>query len=91
MAWFDHGDMRIYFEESGAGDPVLVLPGWGGTIDELVPLRDALAPTFRVIAADVPGSGKSGPQPRTYTPSYYRDDASPNYIVRQVFDGSENA
>ena len=23
--------------------------------------------------------------------TYYRDDASPNYIVRQVFDGSENA
>jgi len=23
--------------------------------------------------------------------TYYRDDTSPNYIVRQVFDGSENA
>lgn len=23
--------------------------------------------------------------------TYYRDDASPNYIVRQIFDGSENA
>jgi valacyclovir hydrolase len=75
MAWFEHGEVRIYFEESGSGDPLLLLPGWGGTIDELAPLREALAPTFRVIAADVPGSGKSGPQPRTYTPSYYRDDA----------------
>ncbi len=28
-----------------------------------------------MIAADVPGSGRSGPQPRTYTPSYYHDDA----------------
>ena len=67
--------MRIYFEESGSGDSVLLLPGWGGTIDELAPLREAVAPTYRVIAADVPGSGKSGPQPRTYSPSYYRDDA----------------
>jgi valacyclovir hydrolase len=75
MAWFDHGDMRTYFEESGSGDPLLMLPGWGGTIDELAPLREALAPAFRVIAADVPGSGRSGPQPRTYTASYYRDDA----------------
>jgi valacyclovir hydrolase len=75
VAWFDHGETRIYYEESGTSDPVLLLPGWGGTIDELAPLREALAPNFRVLAADVPGSGKSGPQPRTYTPTYYRDDA----------------
>jgi valacyclovir hydrolase len=55
--------------------PALLLPGWGGTIDELVPVREALAPWFRVIAADLPGSGKSGPQPRIYTPAYYQDDA----------------
>lgn len=75
MAWFEHGEVRIYFEQSGAGDPVLLLPGWGGTIDEFTALREALAPSFRVIAADLPGSGRSGPQPRTYTPSYYHDDA----------------
>lgn len=75
MDWFDYDDTRIYFEESGSGDPLLLLPGWGGTIDEFARLREALAPSFRVIAADLPGSGKSGPQPRTYTPSYYRDDA----------------
>lgn len=76
MTWFDHGEVRVYYEESGAGDPVLLLPGWGGTIDEFTPLREALSQKFRVIAADVPGSGKSGPQPRTYTPSYYGDDAT---------------
>jgi valacyclovir hydrolase len=54
---------------------VLLLPGWGGTIDELRPLREALAASFRVIAADLPGSGKSGPQPRTYNPGYHEDDA----------------
>jgi valacyclovir hydrolase len=75
VAWFDHPEARIYYEESGSGDPLLLLPGWGGTIDELAPLRAALTPTHRVIAADVPGSGRSGPQPRTYPPTYYRDDA----------------
>jgi valacyclovir hydrolase len=75
MTWFEDAGSRIYYEESGSGDPVLLLPGWGGTIDEFGPLREALAPKFRVIAADVPGSGKSGPQPRTYTPTYYQDDA----------------
>jgi len=75
VAWFEHGETHIYYEESGAGDPVLLLPGWGGTIDEFAQLREALAPRFRAIAADLPGSGKSGPQPRTYNPSYYQDDA----------------
>ncbi len=75
MAWFEQSGSRIYFEESGSGDPVLLLPGWGGTIDEFGPLREALAQKFRVIAADLPGSGKSDPQPREYTPSYFQDDA----------------
>ena len=76
MAWFEHGGSRVYYEESGTGDAVLLLPGWGGTIDEFGQLREALAANFRVIAADLPGSGKSGPQPRTYTPAYFQDDVS---------------
>ena len=75
MTWFDRGQTRIYYEESGAGDSLLLLPGWGGTINELLPVREVLATRYRVIAADLPGSGKSGPQPRTYTPTYYHDDA----------------
>ena len=75
MSWFEHAGNRINYEESGSGDPVLLMPGWGGTIDELMPLREALASKYRVIAADLPGSGKSDPQPREYTPSYFQDDA----------------
>ena len=61
MAWFDNGESHIYYEESGAGVPVLLLAGWGGTIDEFAQVGAVLASRFRVIAADVPGSGKSGP------------------------------
>ncbi|MGE5597623.1 MAG: alpha/beta fold hydrolase [Hyphomicrobiales bacterium] len=75
MAWFEDGDKRVYYEESGSGEPLLLLPGWGGSIAELAGLREALQRSFRVIAADLPGSGKSGPQPRTYTPAYYAEDA----------------
>jgi pimeloyl-ACP methyl ester carboxylesterase len=75
VAFFDHDQTRIYFEESGTGEPLLLLPGWGGSIEELAPLREALAGNFRVIAADLPGSGRSGPQPRTYSPGYHEDDA----------------
>jgi valacyclovir hydrolase len=75
MSWFEHGGSTIYYEENGNGDPVLLLPGWGGSIEELTVLKEALSAKYRVIAADPPGSGKSGPQPRSYTKSYYHDDA----------------
>jgi valacyclovir hydrolase len=38
-------------------------------------LRAALLSGFRVIAVDLPGSGRSEPQPRSYTAGYYYDDA----------------
>ena len=76
MAWFEKAAVRIHYEESGQGDPVLVVPGWGGSIEELGSLCDALAVNHRVIAVDPPGSGKSGPQPRTYTRTYYQEDSA---------------
>lgn len=75
MSWFQHGDVRIWYEVAGEGPPVLLLPGFSDTIDAHAALRDTLAPRYRVIAADLPGSGKSQPQPRQYYPDYYRDDA----------------
>ena len=77
MAWFEHNSSRIYYEEQGSGTAVLVLPGFAGSIEEFSGLRDALmAAGYRVIAADLPGSGRSEPQPRTYTATFYEDDAS---------------
>src|SRR5712692_1844001 len=76
MFWFEHDTSRIYFEEQGSGDPVLVLPGFAGSIEEFSALWEALvASGYRVIAADLPGSGRSEPQPRAYTATYFEDDA----------------
>ncbi len=75
MAWFEHGASRIYYEAHGTGAPVLLLPGFAGSVDEHAALRDALAAHYRVITADLPGSGRSQPQPRAYTATYYEDDA----------------
>ena len=67
MAWFEHNGSRIYYEEQGSGAAVLVLPGFAGSIEEFAVLREALvAAGYRVIAADLPGSGRSEPQPRAY-------------------------
>jgi valacyclovir hydrolase len=75
MAWFEHNTSRIYFEEYGSGEPVLLLPGFAGSIEDLSALREALATRYRVITADLPGSGRSEPQPRAYPATYYADDA----------------
>ena len=75
MAWFEHGTSRIYYEETGSGGPLLLIPGVTLSIEDLAPIRQALTPRYRVIAADPPGSGRSGPQPREFSPSYYEDDS----------------
>jgi valacyclovir hydrolase len=102
MAWFEHGTSRIYYEEEGSGDPLLVIPGWSLSIEDMQFIRQALTPRYRVIAADAPGSGRSGPQPREYSASYFEDDsrsfvalldelgASPAHIVG-FSDGGEYA
>jgi valacyclovir hydrolase len=75
MAWFEHNGSRIYFEDEGHGSPVLFLPGWSESIDQFAAIRRGIAGEHRLISADLPGSGRSGPQPRDYAPTYYHDDA----------------
>jgi pimeloyl-ACP methyl ester carboxylesterase len=65
----------LYYEDSGQGDALLLMPGWAGSIVDLDRLRARLVDGFRVIAADLPGSGRSQPQPRSYYAGYYEDDA----------------
>jgi pimeloyl-ACP methyl ester carboxylesterase len=75
MPWHGPAGRQIYYEDAGRGDTVLLMPGWAGNIAEFGDLRRELACGFRVVAADLPGSGRSRPQPRSYPPSYYLDDA----------------
>jgi len=75
MAWHGPDGHRLYYEDTGRGDAVVLMPGWAGNIIELSQLRAALSPGFRVIAVDLPGSGRSQPQPRSYEAGYYHDDA----------------
>jgi len=75
MSWHGPAGQQIYYEASGSGDTVLLMPGWAGSIAEFGELRAELASGFRVVAVDLPGSGRSQPQPRRYPPGYYTDDA----------------
>jgi pimeloyl-ACP methyl ester carboxylesterase len=91
MAWFEHDGFRIRYEEHGHGDPVLLLPGLGGRVEELASVVDGLSPEFRVVAADLPGSGESEPLPRDYSPDYYQQDARTfAAFVERVIRGPAN-
>jgi valacyclovir hydrolase len=76
MAWHGPPGRQLYYEDSGRGDAVVLMPGWGGSITDLDRLRRDLADGFRVVVVDLPGSGRSQPQPRHYTPGYYHQDAA---------------
>jgi pimeloyl-ACP methyl ester carboxylesterase len=52
-----HG--RISVMEAGTGDPLVCIPGLGGTKASFVTTVAALAPERRVIAIDLPGFGDS--------------------------------
>ena len=75
LPWFEADATRLHFEEHGRGDHVLVLPGVTERAEDIGNLIDALASRFRVIAPDLPGSGRSEPIPRAYAADFYQRDA----------------
>ena len=50
---------EIYFEEVGAGRPILALHGVGGSAHFFRGVADRLRAPYRVIAVDLPGTGRS--------------------------------
>ncbi len=53
----DGARVRLY--DSGSGEPVVILHGWGGRIESMTPVIRCLGPHFRTIALDLPGFGDS--------------------------------
>jgi 3-oxoadipate enol-lactonase len=53
---------EIFFEDTGAGRPVLALHGVGGGAYFFRGLADRLALQFRIVAIDLPGTGRSVPR-----------------------------
>ena len=53
------GGHKARVVQRGDGPAVVVLHGWGGRIESMWPIVDCLAPSFRVVAVDLPGFGQS--------------------------------
>lgn len=51
--------LKVHYETAGQGEAVLLLHGWGSSIEPYRPLMGLLAQQYRVIALDMPGFGKT--------------------------------
>ncbi len=66
-----HG-IRIHYEISGEGSPVLVLHGWGATLEAVQPIINAVVSLgMRAVALEFPGFGESGDPPRPFSVAEY--------------------
>ena len=67
---------RIYYEVHGAGEPLLLVPGFGAVIPVYWANLRELARRFRVIAFDPRGAGRSDSPDGAYTMETFADDAA---------------
>jgi pimeloyl-ACP methyl ester carboxylesterase len=65
--------LRTRYLVRGSGRPVLVLHGWGASIEAIHPIIAGLAPVATVYALDLPGFGQSEPPPLPWGVQEYQE------------------
>jgi len=68
------GGVKLRYRIQGQGDPVLLLHGWGCSIEVFDPVARALAPSFKAITIDFPGHGQSSLPPHAWHVSDFLDN-----------------
>lgn len=66
--------IRIYYEQYGEGEPLLLLHGNSSSISLFEKQIPEFSKQFRVIAVDTRGQGKSGEDGKTYTYDLFAED-----------------
>lgn len=75
--------VKLYYEEMGQGEPLLLLHGLGSSTADWTLQMEPLAQHFRVIAMDMRGHGRSDKPPGPYSIPMFADDVS---TVLQVLE-----
>ncbi len=65
--------IRLYYEVSGEGYPVVLMHGWGGSVESFRPVSDFLSRSFMVYAFDFPGFGRTDPPPLVWGTEEYAE------------------
>jgi 3-oxoadipate enol-lactonase len=68
--------LRMYYELHGAGPPLVLIGGLGLDLSECGPLIDALAASYRVLAFDNRGAGRTDKPDEPYTVPQLADDTA---------------
>lgn len=76
MPYADAPGARLYYQIHGEGEPLLLHPGFGCTVEIYWANTPELARHFRVIAFDPRGAGRSSIGDGAATPKTYADDAA---------------
>lgn len=69
------GDIRIFYQEAGQGDPLLLIMGWGGDHTAWALQVPAFAAEFRCVSFDNRGAGQSDQPDVPYTMRMMASDA----------------
>jgi len=75
MPYARNGLIRLYYESTGTGTPVLLINGQGMTLDSAWRTIDVLARSFRVLAFDNRDTGRSSFTPLPYSVIQMAEDA----------------
>lgn len=73
IAYLDIDGMRLRYKAAGAGEQVLLLHGWGGSIESMGVVFDDFARHYAVVALDFPGHGESSLPPEAWGVSDFSD------------------
>jgi 3-oxoadipate enol-lactonase len=71
----DLGDHRVFYEEHGSGDPVVLVNGLGADHSAWALQVEALQESFRVVVLDNPGVGRTEGPGGPYTTALFADVA----------------
>lgn len=91
------GRIELYYESTGAGQAVVLIHGLGSYVGDWTPQVDALSDTFRVIAVDLRGHGRSDKPAGPYSVADFSADiatlirsldAGPAHIVGLSLGGA---